>query len=329
MVRWLGAVQAQEYGPTKWTLGMRMRSATGTTIEDAFTRGDFVRTHILRPTWHFIPAEDLLWMLELSAPRVHKANAYMYRQTDLDKATLKRALKVCRSALQGGKQLTRKELASALADDGIGGKNLRITYIVMYAELEGLICSGARRGKQFTYALVSERAPTQNDLTREQGLAELCRRYFLSHGPATLQDFVWWSGLTMVDARKGVEMAGYEIKEEQVDRISYWSSSKRNHKKLLSPFALLTPTYDEYTLSYKDRSALSGRVIRGQIVETDIFQFISIDGKIVGNWKRALKRDCVEIEINLLTELTKAEGAAVRQAALQYAKFMELPANLV
>jgi hypothetical protein len=328
VVRWLGAAQAQDYGPSKWSLGMRMRSATDGGIEAAFARGEFVRTHILRPTWHFVPAKDLLWMLELSAPRVHAANGYMYRQVNLDKASLKRSMKVIRSALRGGRQLTRKELAAALAAAGIKGENLRITYIVMYAELEGLICSGARRGKQFTYALVDERAPIQNSLSLNQGLAELCRRYFRSHGPAALQDFVWWSGLTMVDARKGIEMVEGELIEMKIDSVSYWLPSSPSPEQLPSPFALLTPTYDEYTLSYKDRSALFGRIPQGEVIETDIFQFISIDGKIVGNWKRTIKKDSVDIEINHLTELRKTEKAAIQQEVSRYADFMGLPANL-
>ncbi len=193
VVAWLGAVQAQEYGHAKWALGMRLPGATDVDVERAIAEGSILRTHVMRPTWHFVTSADIRWMLELTGPRVHALNAYYYRQQGLDDALFARSNAVLAKALAGGNYLTRPELQAALAGAGIvadGG--LRASYLMMRAELDMLICSGPRRGKQFTYALLDERAPAASSLPRDEALAELTRRYFTSHGPATLKDFAWW-----------------------------------------------------------------------------------------------------------------------------------------
>jgi len=159
VVRWLGAVQAQDYGGAKWAVGQRTQTATDSMVEQEFAEGKILRTHILRPTWHFVAPEDIRWMLKLTSPRVHAANAYMYRRLELDGAIFRRSHAALEKALQGGKQLTRSELASLLRKPGIPAEGLRLTYLMMRAELDGVICSGARRGKQFTYALLEERVP--------------------------------------------------------------------------------------------------------------------------------------------------------------------------
>src|SRR5437773_6733489 len=194
LVEWLGAVQAQDYAAAKWALGLRLHGMTDDNIEQAFTDGKILRTHVMRPTWHFVSPADIRWLLALTAPRVRAASAYYNRKLELDAAFFRRTHAVLANALQGGKQLTRDELASALQQAGIATEGeQRVTHIMMRAELDGIICSGARRDKQFTYALLDERAPQTRMLDRDEALAELARRYFTSHGPATLQDFVWWS----------------------------------------------------------------------------------------------------------------------------------------
>jgi len=203
LVEWLGAVQAQDFAAAKWALGLRLQGVTDDDIEQAFTDGAILRTHVMRPTWHFVSPADIRWLLALTAPHVRAASAYYNRKLELDDAVFRRTNAVLANALQGGKQLTRDELASALQQAGIATDGeQRVTYIMMRAELDGVICSGARRGKQFTYALLAERAQQARTLDRDEALAELTMRYFTSHGPATIQDFVWWSGLT-VGSRNG------------------------------------------------------------------------------------------------------------------------------
>ena len=209
----LGAVQSQDYAGGKWALAQRLKNATtDAAIDKAFNDGKILRTHILRPTWHFVAPEDIRWMLALSAPRVHTANGFMYRQQGLDGTIIKKSYNVLEEALQGGNSLTRSELGSAFEKAGIkAAEGIRLGYFIMSAELDAIICSGPRRGRQFTYALLEERAPKVRAWKREEALAELTRRYFATRGPATLHDFTWWSGLTMAEAKKGIEAEVVEM----------------------------------------------------------------------------------------------------------------------
>jgi hypothetical protein len=189
VVAWLGAVQAQDYAGAKWALGLRLANATDAAIEEAIDRGRILRTHVMRPTWHFVTPADIRWMLELTAPRVRALLAYNDRQLGLDQVTFKKSSAVLEKALQNNQQLTRGELTPILEKAGIAVEGLHLGQLLTHAELDGLVCSGPRKGKQFTYALLEERAPEARLLEREAALAELSRRYFHSHGPATLQDF--------------------------------------------------------------------------------------------------------------------------------------------
>jgi hypothetical protein len=217
VVKWLGAVQAQDYAGGKWAIAQRMRHATDDGIEKAFAQGSILRTHVLRPTWHFVAPDDIRWLLQLTAPRVKASIASYCRANSLDDAAFKRSHRVLATALRGGRQLTRGALRQAVQRAGMATEGIRFILMLMRAELDGLICSGARIGKQFTYTLLEERAPRSKVLTRDEALSELTRRYFTSRGPATLQDYVWWSGLTASGARAGLEMAGRQLTREVID----------------------------------------------------------------------------------------------------------------
>ena len=206
LVAWFGAVQAQDYPAAKWALALRMPDGTTDAgIERAFNDGRILRVHVMRPTWHFVAASDLHWMLELTAPRVHRALTYGYRKLALDLATRNRAAGVIERAVGGGQSLTRAELGACLARAGVVATGVRLALLTAHAELEKVICSGPQRGKQSTYALLAQRAADPTRLSRDEALAELTGRYFRSHGPATIRDFVWWSGLTIADAKRGLE----------------------------------------------------------------------------------------------------------------------------
>jgi hypothetical protein len=331
VVKWLGAVQAQDYAGAKWALGLRMQGGTDDDIDQAFADGTILRTHVLRPTWHFVTPADIRWMLALTSPRVHAANAFMYRKLELDRTLLRRSNSTFAKALQGGKQLTRDELRVVLQKAGIATDDrLRMVYIMAFAELEALICSGARRGKQFTYALLDERAPHTKTMEREEALAELAHRYFVSRGPATVQDFAKWSGLTVNDARQGLEGIKTQLRHETVDGQGYWCSKSCSSAKHISPTAYLLPIYDEYISGYKDRSAI-GKAdvgVRLTALGHDLSYIIVIDGQIVGSWKRTLRKDTAVIETNLFTRLTKAESRAVTLAAQRYGHFIDRAVTL-
>jgi hypothetical protein len=198
---------------------------------------------------------------------------------------------------------------------------------MMHAELDGILCSGAIRGKQHTYALLDQRVPAARMLERDEALAELARRYFTSHGPATLKDFIWWSGLSAADARAGLEMSKAHLAAETVDGKTYWFAPTIPTKQASSPTAHLLPAYDEYTIAYKDHIAiLDPHYIQHVIAGNGIV--IVIDDRIDGTWKRDLTKDAVVLTLSPFTSLTQAEEHAIAVAVQKYAAFLDLPVVL-
>ena len=328
VVQEFGAVQSQDYAGAKWALALRLKhDTTDSALDAAFNEGTILRTHILRPTWHFVAPADIRWMLELTAGRVHTANAFMYRQLELDRATLKKSYRVLEKVLRDGKQLTRPELGAALAKAGIVAEGQRLAYFMMSAELDGILCSGARRGKQFTYALLGERAPNARSLGREEALAELTRRYFATRGPATLHDFAWWSGLTIESARRGMEMVRSQFASHVVEGKTYWLDPSISPVKIKSPTAHLLPNYDEYFIGFRDRSAI-GRLVSPLHAQANAValnaHIVILDGQIVGGWRRTLKKGAVVIEWRPITELAPRQAQAIVAAAGRYARFTGL-----
>jgi len=330
VVQWFGAVQAQEYPGATWGIAQRLDGLTQTSIDQAYADGAILRTHAMRPTWHFVAPADIRWLLRLTSPRVHAVNASYYRKLELDVAVLARSATVLTSALQGGKHLTRSALATALEQAGIirsTDDRLRLTHLVMHAELEGLICSGAMRGKQHTYALLDERVPATRTLAREQALAELTRRYFSSHGPATVKDFAWWSGLSTADVRAGLELNTSQLETARVDGQVYWFRPDAQPISVASPIAHLLPAYDEYTIAYKDHTAILDPRYREQIIAA-FGIVIVIDGRIVGGWKRVIEKDRVLLTLGPFRALTEAEQQALDQAVQRYSRFLGKPIML-
>jgi len=332
VVRWLGAVQAQDFAAAIWAVGQRTNDITNAMVEQTFADGAILRTHILRPTWHFVAPEDIHWMLKLTAPRVNAASAYQYRRLELDQAVFKRSNAIIEKTLRDGKQLARAELGSALKKAGIPAIDLRLTYLVIRAELDGVICSGARRGQQFTYALLDERASKSKVLARDESLAELAERYFKSRGPATLQDFAWWSGLTMADAKTGLEMVKSRFVHESLQGQVYWFSDSKSAGKESSLTVYLLPNFDEYVVGYTDRSAIFDASdvkkpdTRGNVLFTHT---MVVNGQIMGTWKRTLKAKTVEIELNSFRPLTKTEKQTATDAVERYGRFLDLQVVLL
>ena len=328
VVRWLGAVQAQDYPAAKWALGLRLRSGSDAAVDQALADGSIIRTHVMRPTWHFVAPADIRWMLELTAPRIIAASAYNYRRLGFDKALFKRSNAVMAKALQGGKQLTRLELASILKQRGIKTENLGYIHLLARAEVDGIICSGARRGKQFTYALLDERAPHSRTLEHDEALAELTRRYFTSHGPATVQDFAWWSGLTIADAKTGLELNRSRIINEVVDGQAYWYAASHPPVTGIPRTAYLLPDYDEYMVGYTERGSVIEPEHAKNLEAWGVYLLnpaVVINGKIVGTWKRIFKKDAVVVQARLLTSLNKTQARLLELAAERYARFVDLP----
>lgn len=252
VVGWFGAVQAQEYAGAKWAVAQRTRGATEGDVEGAVRDGAIVRTHVLRETWHFVLPRDVRWMLALTAPRIKQTMSYYDRQFGLDRRTVERGKDAIARALSGGHQLTRGELSAVLARIKIEATGHRLGRLVMHAELDAVICSGARRGKQFTYALLDERCPPTPPIARDEALGELAGRYFASHGPALLADFAWWSGLGMADARRAIAIAEPGLSSRSHDDQTCWFVEPVSAPRGQPPIHLL-PRFDEYLVAYRRR----------------------------------------------------------------------------
>ncbi|MHC1754150.1 MAG: winged helix DNA-binding domain-containing protein [Methanosarcina sp.] len=330
-VSYMGAVQAQDFAAAKWALGLRIKNSTDEDIEKAFNEGKILRTHVMRPTWHFVVPEDIRWMLELTAPRVKTLLAHYNRKLELDDALFARSNVAIARALQGHIYLTRQELKIVLANTGIETDVQRLAHIIMWAELEGLICSGPRRGKQFTYALLEERAEKAKKLGREQALAKLALNYFTGHGPAQLKDFSWWSGLTVKDARDAINLIESKLEQETLDGKTYWFPAREEVTIPKSPSAFLLSIYDEYTIAYKDRGDISEtRDIERMIsMGNSLTAVIILNGKVAGTWNRALKKSRVEIRLNPFRQLNEDEQEALESEVARYGKFVGIPAVLV
>ena len=373
-VGWLGAVQSQDYPGAKWALGQRMAGASDSALDRAFDAGEILRTHVLRPTWHFIRPEDIRWMLALTGPRVLKATRSYFRRFGLEDDEFRRAAKVIERALIGGQSLTRADLVERLRAAGFDVEDhLRATYLALWAELSGLIVSGPRqgnpaaplngaqsgtvgarprradaghnrggssprvnRGGNHTFALLDERVPQSPILSREESLSELARRFFTSHGPATLKDYAWWSGLTAADARLGIAASSSALAEEIIDGVSYWSGGETipSGGETAQPAyrALLLPNYDEYVVAYAGRGdiiddeALHRLDPRGNLLFSHT---LLLDGRVIGTWKRTFRKGAALVELATLAPLSAEQSAAVESALARYGGFLGMPVELM
>jgi hypothetical protein len=360
VVRLLGCVQSQEYAHALWSLGMRTSGLGAAEVQAEFDRGDFLRTHILRPTWHFVAAEDIRWILEVTAPRVQKLNQTIYRQEGLDPATLDRGVALIVEELKGGRYRTRAELGQALADQHLVSQRLGLAYIVMNAELEGVICSGTMRGAQQTYALLDERAPRSGDAAalrasadrapphgegasggvlssasgggggsqarcassaKEGDAAELARRFFAGHGPASIQDLARWASLTISQCRDAVDAVKDRLDCVTVDGLELWFGPDAPPARQSSG-ALLLPLYDELTLSYPVINFPQATGHPHTPGEDLFVGSVIIAETNVGTWRRTVKGRKMIMEIALAPGVARRSGALVEAAASKLATFL-------
>jgi hypothetical protein len=332
-IRRLGAVQSQDYPGASWGLAQRVGGMTLADVTARYDRGSILRTHAMRPTWHFLLPEDIRAVQMLTGPRVHARNASMYRRLEIDDSrTWGRCVKALTGALAGGREKTRAELSQALGPAGIEATGQRLAYIVMRAELDAVICSGAFRGKQFTYALLDDKAPArQSPFHRDQARADLVRRYFASHGPALVRDFVWWSGLTTSDTRAGIASLGDELAQETVDGKEYWSASDSVTDVEVEPGTIhLLPNYDEYLGSYADYEPIFDPSLPRARTIADVLgvHIVLRDGLVVGGWKRKVEGTRAVIDMTILLPLSKRDERRLEQAVEDYGRFVGVPAEV-
>lgn len=334
VVRWHLAMQAQEYGPAKWSIGQRSTGLVDAEVEEAVAAGSIVRTHVLRPTWHFVARDDIRWLLALSGPRVQQGNAGRNRQLGLDARTLTRTEKVVTSTLQGGNRLTRDELAKEFDRRKLDRGGQRMPYLLMHCELVGLIGSGGRKGKQHSYALLDERVPAQpRPLGRDDALVELVRRYLGSHGPATVKDVSWWSGLTMTDIRHALDLLGDEVARDDVDGLSFVSaSSERSTRPPAAGGVHLLQTYDELVVGYTE-SRFHGEAVgdlareawNDRTYPTGVFL---LRGRVFGHWRRTLDAKRIRVAIHTYADATAADERSLGAATRRLGRFVGLPVDV-
>lgn len=330
LVAWFGAVQAQEYAFAKWGLGLRLRApTTDAEIERACDAGAILRTHVMRPTWHFVNALDIRWMLELTGPRVKRAMGPYLRRMELDAATLARAMAIFEAALGSHVSLTRAELGEALARGGIPAKGFRLALLAMVAELDGIICSGPRRGRDFTYALLAERAPRAPSMPRDEAVAALTRRFLRSHGPATVGDFVWWSGLLTGDAKRGLEMIG--ARPLLVGAQTYWTAGSQARVRAQPPSVRLLPIYDEYLVAYRRRGPVPhgpSSISSPSHGKVSFQHALVIGGQVAGTWRTRRDAGALVVDVIPLRRLTVAERKDVGECVSRYGRYLRASAGL-
>ncbi len=323
VVRALGALQAQDHDGAVWAIGLRAAGLTRFEVERAADSGDIVRTHVLRPTWHFVAAPDVRWMQRLTAPRVKARMAAANRALGLTPAVIARSHGLIERELGGHRPRTRRQLATALSAAGIVVEGTqRLAHLVMEAELDALICSGPRAGVQPTYMLLAERIPMSTTLDWDEALAELTRRYIMTRAPATVHDFAWWSGLTIAACRRGLACLGREVLSQAIDGITYHVPRGFTLPRATNRTVHLLPNYDEFFIGFKDRRAIA-HGLRDLTLVTGgnalIGHVVLIGGQLVGAWRRVPVNARAVADVTLHLPISEAERAQVHAAVARFA----------
>ena len=322
----MGAIQGQDYAMAKWAVGIRLKSPTLRAVEDALARGEIIRTHVMRPTWHLVAAEDIRWMLKLSAQRIKSANDSFAKGhgVDISEALFSRCNRLIEKLLEGNKSLTKQEIEAGLANEGMTVDNRLMTRFMARAEVEGIVCSGVDKGKKATYALLEERVPPVKELTKDEALATLALRYFRSHSPATLKDFVWWSGLTVTEAQQAIGSIKELLVEEHFEGQAFWvfaACRKTENRDLIQ----LLPPFDEYLVSYKDRTPVIPEKHHSKAFNRwgTFYPVILYGGQIIGNWSKVKKKEGLTVTVSFFDKRSKCPLKLLQEVEKQYRKFVD------
>ena len=325
VVRRLGAVQSQDYGPGKWSIAHRSTGLTDRALDQAFNAGEFLRTHVLRPTWHFVAPEDIRAWLAVTGPRVRQRVARRFEELALDAATLRKSDTLLAKTLEREGALTRAAIRDVFEKKGFDASGQRLPWLLTHSELEATICSGELEGKQQTYALLDSRVPSAKEVDVEAATIELVRRYYTSHGPASVNDFAWWSHLRVADIKAALAELGSELASKEIDGITYWYVPNNLPPLARSPVVHLLQAYDEYIVGYRetrvgrDPSGIDRKAWRPSI-PTGV---VLVNGALAGNWKRTIVKETIEIELYLYSSLTEKEERALQKTAEAYGRFAD------
>ncbi len=322
ILSWLGAIQAQDYAGAKWSLGLRMLHGTEKAIEQSLREKHILRTWLMRGTLHFVTARDVKWMLALLATKIISSCTRRYKELELDTQTLLKTNGLLETALQDN-LLSRAELLTFINQQGISTQGQRAAYILQRASLDGIICQNVLIRNIPNYILLDS-IPKTNPLNRTDALAELAKRYFTSRGPATLQDFVWWSGLLVSDAKIGLEACKSFLIQETILNQTFYLTGDIHLVPENEASIYLLPGFDEYLLGYKNRIASLDQ--EHQMIwcpgNNGMFMsYIVVEGKMAGTWKRNIKKNAIEIETSPFESLNKNQNKLITIALKRYKEY--------
>ncbi len=330
IVEWMGAMQAQDFAMVKWAIGLRLPKSKEKEIHEAIDEAKIIRTHLLRPTWHFVSASNIYWMLKLTGPKIKSGMKGRLRQLELNEDILNKANSIIEKSLEKEKYLTRKELVTELNKAKIQTHNNRSSHIFLNAELEGIIASGKMKGNQPTYALLAERVTQIKLFNKEEALFNLATKYFQSHSPATLQDFVWWSGLSVSDAKKAISSIKKNFISEKINDVEYLFSNSDNYSKKIEKSVFLLPAFDEFLISYKDRSSSIISWHQSKVFSKNgiFWPTVVRNGKVEGTWKREMRKDKVIITARFFDSKNNASRAKVKKEVEKLGFFLNCKTEL-
>ncbi len=320
----MGAIQAQDYSMSKWGIGLRLCNPDEKMVESSYDNGEILRIHVLRPTWHFVSSEDIHWMINLTAPKIKSSLKSRHKQLELSESIINRSFSVIENKLCDGISLTRGELADEFHKVGIKTDANRLSHILFCAELEGIACSGPIKAKKQTYSLLADRVPKKKELSRDEAMAELAKRYFTSHCPSTIQDFAWWSNLSLTEIRKTIDSIKSEFITKTTDSGQYLYPLSYEEPPLNKTSAYLLPAFDEFLISYKDRSSSLPLINNKKAVSDNgiFFPPVIVNGQVVGVWQRSIQKEKVIITLNLFQALNKSILKLIGKRACQYGNFL-------
>ncbi len=331
VVAWMGAMQAQDYAGALWSIALRTPELTRQDIEVAIEKAEIVRTWPMRGTLHFVAPEDIRWMVGLMGPRASQKAKTRRLGLAVDDTVIRTAMDALEKALGGRKYLSRPDIMNVFEAAGIATAGQRGIHILGYLAEQGFICFGPHVGKQPSFALLEEWVAKASEISRDEALARLASRYFISHGPALETDFAAWTGLTMSDVRRGIELAGDSLTRLKTDQGTYWMDARLKNTPQSTATSFLLPGFDEYMLGYRDRSAALPKEYSNHIVPGGNGMFLStivIDGQVKGTWKKTVKKASTSVVAQSFTPLTIPEQASLVASMKRYETFTGQPTEI-
>lgn len=324
LVRWMGAIQAQDYSMSKWAIAIRLKQATMQDVDDALQRGDILRTHVMRPTWHYVASEDIRWMIDLTGERVKKAYTAYASRLAINEDQYSKCAGKLEKMLEGNNHLTKQEIGEALQKAGVSDDIAQANSFIHRAEALGMICSGIDKDKKTTYALLEERVPPTKPLHKEEALALLATRYFSSHSPASLEDFAWWSGLPVTEARQAIRLIEPELIKERFAAEELFVHQSCSNSKPVDRIVRFLPPYDEYLISYKNRTAVLDLKHHSKAFNNFgiFYPVVMYNGQVVGNWKKVTAKGKIKIETSFFEKSTKIDKKLLKEAEEHYLSYL-------